>query len=81
MPAVAGRGLDLGRRSKPSGWRKREWLIDPLPAWMLLEVSTAYLMGWEDPLEKGNATPPVFWPREFHGLYSQWGCKELDTSE
>ena len=27
---------------------------------------------------KGN---PVFWPREFHGLYSPWGCKELDTTE
>ena len=28
-------------------------------------------LGWEDPLEKGTATPtPVFWPGEFHGLYS-----------
>ena len=25
-------------------------------------------LGWEDPLEKGNATTPVFWPGEFHGL-------------
>ena len=25
-------------------------------------------LGWEDPLEKGKA--PVFWPGEFHGLYS-----------
>ena len=24
--------------------------------------------------------PPPFWPREFHGLYSPWGHKELDTS-
>ena len=24
---------------------------------------------------------PVFWPGEFHGLYSPWGHKELDTSE
>ena len=24
---------------------------------------------------------PVFWPREFHGLYSLWGSKELDTIE
>ena len=21
----------------------------------------------------------LFWPREFHGLYSQWGHKDLDT--
>jgi hypothetical protein len=24
---------------------------------------------WEHPLEKGKATTPVYWPREFHGLY------------
>ena len=24
---------------------------------------------------------PVFWPGEFHGLYSPWGCKTLDTTE
>ena len=23
----------------------------------------------------------VFWPGEFHGLYSPWGCKKLDTTE
>ena len=34
---------------------------------------------WEDPLEKGNA--PVFWPGEFHGLYSPGGRKESDTTE
>ena len=24
---------------------------------------------------------PAFWPGEFHGLYSPWGCKESDTTE
>ena len=24
---------------------------------------------------------PVFWPGEFRGLYSPWGCKELDVTE
>ena len=24
---------------------------------------------------------PVFWPRAFHGLYSPWGRKQLDTTE
>ena len=32
-------------------------------------------LGWEDPLEKRLPTP-VFWPGEFHGLYSPWGHKE-----
>ena len=26
-------------------------------------------------------SPGVFWPREFHGLYSPWGHKEMDTIE
>ena len=38
-------------------------------------------LGWEDPLEKGKATPPVFWPGEFHGLYSPSGRKESDMTE
>ena len=75
-------------------------------------------MGWEDLLEKGQATHSsilglplwlscrlqrgrpgsdpwiakipwrrerlptlVFWPGEFHGLYSPWGHKESDTIE
>ena len=38
-------------------------------------------LGWEDPLEKGMATTPVFWPGEFHGLYSPWGGKESDMTE
>ena len=38
-------------------------------------------LGWED-LQKRERLPiPVFWPREFHGLYSPWGCKESDMTE
>ena len=37
--------------------------------------------GWEDLLEKGIVPTPVFWAREFHGLYSLWGRKELDVTE
>ena len=38
-------------------------------------------LDWEDPLEKGKATHFSILPREFHGLYSSWGRKELDTTE
>ena len=32
-------------------------------------------------LGEGKGLPtPVSWPREFHGLYSQWGCKESDMT-
>ena len=42
-------------------------------------------LGWEDPLEKGKAThfpfSLLFWPGEFHGLYSPWGREEWDATE
>ena len=31
---------------------------------------------------EGKSYPiPLFWPGEFHGLYSPWGLKELDMTE
>ena len=33
------------------------------------------------PWRRERLLTPVFWPREFHGLYSPWGRKELDTTE
>ena len=43
-------------------------------------------LGWEDPLEKGMQSTPIFWPREFHGQrslvgYTPRGSKESDTTE
>ena len=38
-------------------------------------------LGRENPLEKGKAICPVFWPGEFHGVHSAWGCKESDSTE
>ena len=32
-------------------------------------------------LGEGKVPTPVFWPGEFHGPYSPWGCKESDTTE
>ena len=32
-------------------------------------------------IKKGRLPTPVFWPEEFHGLYSPWGCLELDITE
>ena len=33
------------------------------------------------PWRRERLPTPVFWPGEFHGLYSPWGCKESDTTE
>ena len=33
-------------------------------------------------LEKGMVySTPVFWPGEFHGMYSPWGHKQSDTTK
>ena len=34
-----------------------------------------------DPWRRERLPTPVFWLREFHGLYSSWGRKESDTTE
>ena len=33
------------------------------------------------PWRREQLPTPVFWPGEFHGLYSPWGLKELDMTE
>ena len=38
-------------------------------------------LGWEDPWRRERLPTPVFWPGEFHGMYSSWGCKESDMAE
>ena len=40
------------------------------------------LSEWGRSPGEGNSYPlPIFWPGEFHGLYSPWDHKELDTTE
>ena len=53
-------------------------LVKILPA---MRDTWVQSLDWEHPLEKGKATHPVFWPGEFHGLYSPWGSKESDMTE
>ena len=33
------------------------------------------------PWRRERLPTPVFWPGQFHGLYSTWRCNELDTTE
>ena len=33
------------------------------------------------PWRRERLPTPVFWPGEFHALYSPWDCRELDTTE
>ena len=42
-------------------------LVKNLPA---MQETWVWSLGWEDTLEKGKLSTPVFWPGEFHGLYN-----------
>jgi len=53
-------------------------LVKNLPA--MWETWVQPLVG-KIPWRRERLPTPVFWPGEFHGLYSPWGCKELDTTE
>ena len=50
-------------------------LVKKLPA---MQETWIRSLSWENPLEKGKSTHSS---GEFHGLYSPWGHKELDTTE
>ena len=49
-----------------------QWVKNP-PA---VREPRAWSLGWEDPLEKGKATTPVFRPGELHRLHSPRGRQE-----
>ena len=53
-------------------------LVKNLPA---MQETWVQFLGWGDPWRRERLPTPVLWPGEFHGLYSSWGHKELDTTE
>ena len=59
-------------------WQILEQTLQGPPAMREIWVLS---LGWEDPWKRKQLPTPVFWPREFHELYSPWGCKESDTTE
>ena len=46
----------------------------------MLEALVRFLVG-KIPWRREGLPTPVFWPGEFHGLYSPWGRKESDKTE
>ena len=59
-------GLDEAHVHCPTGASLIAQLVKNLPA---VQETPVRFLGREDPLEKGKATHPVGWPREFHRLY------------
>ena len=49
----------------------------------LLEVQGTWVDPWVGKISwsRERLPTPVFWPGEFHGLFSSWGLKESDMTE
>ena len=54
---------------------------NPSTVWETWVQSGCHPLIGKTPWRTEWLSTPVFWTREFHGLYSPWGHKELDTSE
>ena len=61
--------MDLTREGFPHGSAGEE------------SVYNAGDLGSKIPWRKRRLPTPIFWPGEFHGLYSPWDLKESDTTE
>ena len=58
------------------GFMVAQLVKNPSAMWEMVQF-----LGWKNPLRRERLPTPVFWPGEFHELYSPWGCKESDTTE
>ena len=54
-------------------------LVKNLPA--IWEAWVQFLGVGKIPWRRERLPTPVFWPGEFHGLYSPWGRKQSDMTE
>ena len=78
-------GVGIGKQwGKNEGFPRGSVVKNP-PAKQEMQEMGVWSLGWEDPLEKGMATPPVLLPGKSHGQrslvgYSPWGRKESDMS-
>ena len=46
-----------------------------------MQDTWVWSLGWDDPWRRERLPTPIFWPGEFHGLYSPWGRKESGMTE
>ena len=58
-------------------------LVKNQGSWVIYRESKNMLFIWvgKIPWRRERLPTPVFWPGEFHGLYSPWGRKDSDTTE
>ena len=58
-----------------------EWVAFPSPGDLPHPgVKSRFPGSGKIPWRRERLPTPVFWPGEFHGLYSPWGYKESDTT-
>ena len=64
-----------------SGRSTGEWIGYPTPIFLGFPCGSGGKECACNVGDLGRSPGEVFWPAEFHGLYSPWGHKELDMTE
>ena len=71
-----GKGVPLLLIPEYSGINKGQTVPDRSKTAHRKPLVKCFLTPWR----RERLTIPVFWPEEFHGLYSPWDNKESDTT-
>ena len=68
-----------------ANWDRKRSILIPVPCsvGICLQCRRPGFNPWigKIPWRRKRLPTPVFWPGEFHGLYSPWGHQELDMTE
>ena len=65
----------------PSGVKRISLVAQMVKHLPKMQETWVRSLGWEESLEKERLPTSVFWPGEFHGLYSPWGRRESNMTE
>ena len=79
LPTPVFLGSPCGSAGKESACKARD--LGSKPETLVQSGRPGFNPWFGNPWRRESLPTPAFWPGEFHGLYSPWGGKELDTTE
>ena len=68
-------------KNLPAMWETWVWSLGWERIWLQCRRPEFDTWVGKIPWGRERLPTPVLWPREIHGLYSPWDCKELDTTQ
>ena len=71
--SIPGSGKSAGEWiSYPIQYSRASLLAQLVKKLLTMQETWVQSLGREDPLEKGKAPTPIFWPGELHGIAKSW---------